>query len=158
MKLVVGVGDMKVSSSPQDELVTHALGSCIGVAAIDPEQHVAGLLHFMLPLSSSSPERAKQNPYMFADTGIPVLLKELFKRGCTKKSLQIKVAGGAQILDDSGFFQIGKRNIVVMRKFFWKNQIMISGENLGGTIARTMHIQIGDGRTWITVNKKELEL
>ena len=62
MKHVVGVGDMKVSNTIGDVIVTHALGSCIGLAIHDPVAHVAGILHFMLPLSSVNPEKARLNP------------------------------------------------------------------------------------------------
>jgi hypothetical protein len=55
MQVVVGVADMKVSNRPEEVLVTHALGSCIGVAIYDPEAKVGGLLHFMLPDSSLDP-------------------------------------------------------------------------------------------------------
>ena len=69
--LVVGVGDMKVSSDPEEVLVTYALGSCIALILYDPEKKAAGMLHYMLPLSKTSPEKAASNPAMFADTGIP---------------------------------------------------------------------------------------
>ena len=45
MQVVVGVADMKVSSKPEEVLVTHALGSCIGVAIYDPQVRVGGILH-----------------------------------------------------------------------------------------------------------------
>jgi len=52
MQLVVGVADMKISNQTQQLIVTHALGSCIGVAVYDPKVKVGGLLHYMLPESS----------------------------------------------------------------------------------------------------------
>jgi len=59
---VVGVADMKLSQNPGDVIVTHALGSCIGIAIHDPVACVAGILHFMLPLSDVNPEKAATNP------------------------------------------------------------------------------------------------
>ena len=61
-------------------LVTYALGSCIAVAVHDPVTSVAGLLHYMLPEASLDWDKAAQNPYMFADTGIPKLLREVCER------------------------------------------------------------------------------
>ena len=52
MNIVVGVADMKISNDPDSVLVTHSLGSCIGVAVYDRAVHAGGLLHFMLPDSS----------------------------------------------------------------------------------------------------------
>ena len=45
MDVIVGVADMKVSRDPRVILVTHSLGSCIGVAVYDPVVKVGGLLH-----------------------------------------------------------------------------------------------------------------
>ncbi|MBW2120105.1 MAG: chemotaxis protein CheD, partial [Deltaproteobacteria bacterium] len=110
MNLIVGVGDMKVSNDPESLLITYSLGSCIGLAIYDPVVKVGGLLHYMLPESSLDGQKAKKNPYMFGDTGIPLLFKEAYKFGAKKNRLKIIVVGGSQILDQKGLFNIGKRN------------------------------------------------
>lgn len=66
---------MKISNTPGTVLVTYSLGSCIAVAIYDPLVRVGGMLHFMLPDSELDPEKAQNNPFMFADTGIPSLFK-----------------------------------------------------------------------------------
>ena len=109
MNLTVGVSDMKVSDDPKSVLVTYSLGSCIGVAIYDPVVRIGGLLHFMLPESNLDPTKAKNNPFMFADTGIPALFKSAYKLGAKKQRIKVVVVGGAQILDQQGFFNIGKR-------------------------------------------------
>ncbi len=68
---IVDVADMRVSAVKGDVLVTHALGSCLGITVYDPTTHVGGLLHVMLPLSTIDPKKGKENPYMFVDTGVP---------------------------------------------------------------------------------------
>ena len=77
-RVVIGVGDMAVSNNTQVTLSTYALGSCIGVVAYDPVVKVGGILHMMLPDSSISPEKAVQQPAMFADTGLPLFFRALF--------------------------------------------------------------------------------
>ncbi len=72
----MGVADMKVSSQQEEVLVTHALGSCIGVAIYDPVARVGGILHFMLPDSSLDAAKGQEHPYRFADTGLPQLFRE----------------------------------------------------------------------------------
>ena len=52
MRYIVGVSDMKLSKNAGDIIVTHALGSCIGIAIHDPDIKVGGILHYMLPKSS----------------------------------------------------------------------------------------------------------
>ena len=152
MDIVVGVGDMKISNDPEDVLVTYSLSSCIGLAIYDPVAKVGGLLHYMLPESSLDGSKARKNPYMFGDTGIPLLFKEAYKLGAKKNKLKVIVVGGAQILDQKGFFNIGKRNHTLLRKMFWKNNVMIDYEEVGGTVNRTIRLEIESGQAWLKVS------
>jgi len=156
--ITVNISDMKVSSNPEDVLVTYSLGSCVGVTLYDPLQKIGGLILCMLPLSKVDPERAKEVPYMFVDTGLPLMLQTLINMGANKNRIVAKVAGGAVLLDDNGMFRIGERNHIVVRKLLWKNNILISSEDVGGTIARTVYLQINDGKTIIKSAGKEYEL
>lgn len=156
--LVIDIADLRVSNDPQVELVTYSLGSCIGVSIWDPEVKVGGLLHYMLPESSISPEKAKANPPMFADTGIPALFRAAYELGAVKKRMVVKIAGGSSLLDDNGTFNIGKRNYVILRKIFWKNGVLIDAEHVGGSLSRTMRLNVGTGRAVLKVRGEEIEL
>jgi len=145
-RIVVGVSDLKISGNIDDELITFALGSCLAVAVYDPEVKVGGLLHFMLPDSSLDSNKAKKNPAMFADTGIPLLFKSCYKLEAEKKRMIVKVAGGARILDDANYFRIGQKNITVLRKIFWKNNVLIDGEDTGKNYNRTVQLDILTGK------------
>lgn len=158
-RLVVGVADCLVSSDPEGALVTYALGSCIGLVVFDPAVRVAGLLHFMLPDSTIDPERARQNPWMFADTGIPRLFHAIYGLGGEKRRLIVRAAGGAQVLDDHGFFNVGKRNCLTLRKILWRAGVMLENEETGGTISRSIRLEVGTGRLWLrTAGEREREL
>ncbi|RJR36810.1 MAG: chemotaxis protein CheD [Deltaproteobacteria bacterium] len=151
MQIVVGVADMKISNQSQQLVVTHALGSCIGVAVYDPHVKVGGLLHYMLPESSLDEEKGRQNPYMFADTGIPQLFRECYKLGAQKHRMLVKVAGGSQVLGGPEHFNIGRRNYAALRKIFLKNNVLIDNEDVGGSKARTMYLEISNGRVWVKI-------
>jgi len=152
VKIIVGVSDMKTSRDPAASLVTYSLGSCIGIAIYDPVAKAGGLLHYMLPESNLDGSKAKNNPFMFADTGIPALFKEAYRLGAKKKRMKVVVVGGAQILDQKGFFNIGKRNHMAVRKIFWKNQVMIDHEDVGGNVNRTVRLDIATGNVHIKVS------
>jgi chemotaxis protein CheD len=158
MKYTVGVSDMKCSCSGRDQIVTHALGSCIGVAIHDSEARVGGILHYMLPLSQVDRAKATANPFMFGDLGIPLLFEEAYRLGARKERLRVVIAGGAQVFEQEDTFAIGKRNIVIARKLFWKNNVLIAAENVGGSIPRTLYLDIGSGRTWFSSRGEETEL
>jgi chemotaxis protein CheD len=147
--LTVGIGDCKVSSTADVVLTTYALGSCIAIAIYDSFAGVGGLLHFMLPESSLNPERASQNPFMFADTGIPYLFHSAYQLGAEKRRLIVRAVGGAQVMDENGVFNIGKRNQLAMRKILWKAGVMLQGEETGGTSSRTVRLEVATGRCWV---------
>ena len=152
MNLIVGVSDMKVSNDLDTTLVTYSLGSCIGIAIYDEVARIGGLLHFMLPESSLDPEKARKNPFMFADTGIPTLFKSAYKLGAKKQRMRVIVAGGAQVLDQSGFFNIGKRNDMAVRKMFHKNNVIIDYRDIGGNVNRTIKLAVENGDVWLKVS------
>lgn len=149
MNIVVGVSDMKVSNDPDSVIVTYSLGSCIGIAIHDPTAGVGGILHYMLPESSLDSVKAQKNPYMFADTGIPALFKSAYKLGGKKQRMKVIVVGGAHVLDQKGFFDIGKRNHMAVKKMFWKNNVMIDHEEVGGNVNRTVKLAVKDGEAWV---------
>jgi chemotaxis protein CheD len=149
--IVIGIGECQVSSNPADVLVTHALGSCIAILVHDPVVKVAGLLHFMLPESSLDLDKAAKRPYVFADTGIPMLFKEAYKLGAVKSRMIVMATGGAQMLDPEGTFNIGKRNHLAMRKIFWKAGVIVHKEEVGGTVSRTVRIEVGTGAVKLRV-------
>ena len=156
---VVGIGDCKVSNDPEDVLVTHALGSCIAVLIHDPVARVAGLLHYMLPESSLDPAKAKLKPFMFADTGIPELFHSTYALGGVKSRLVVMAAGGAQMLDPNGTFNIGKKNQLAMRKIFWKAGVLVRKEEIGGVASRTVRIEVGTGKVMLrTSGSSEQEM
>ena len=147
--VVVGVADCQISKSRDQVLVTYALGSCIAVAIHDPVAGVGGLLHYMLPESAISPAKAGENPYMFADTGIPLLFRRAYEYGAEKRRLVVRVAGGAQGMDSEGIFNIGKRNYLALRKVLWKAGVLVQAEDVGGNVPRTVRLEVGSGRFWL---------
>lgn len=146
IQLVVGVADCQVTNDAAASLVTYALGSCVAVAIHDPVAQVGGMLHLMLPESSLDAAKAERNPYMFADTGIPLLFRQAYAAGADKKRLVVRLAGGAQVMDDAGVFNIGKRNCLTVKKVLWKAGVMISAEALGGNESRTVRLEMDSGR------------
>jgi len=159
VRQIVGVADMKVSNDQKDSIITYSLGSCIGVVIYDPIVKVGGILHYMLPESSIDKGKAAARPYMFADSGIPRLFKTAYQMGAKKQRMIVYVAGGAEILDQKGFFNIGKRNYMALKKIFFKNNVMINKQDVGGNTNRTIRIDIATGDIYIkTSGSKEVKI
>lgn len=158
MNHIIGIAEMKVTDKPDDVLVTYSLGSCIGLSLYDPKARVGGMIHCMLPLSKMDEDKARANPCMFTDTGVLALLQAVFNMGAERRHLIAKVAGGAMFLDEKKIFCIGERNYTVLRKVLWKNNILISAEEVGGTTPRTLTLYMATGRTTIRSGGVEREL
>ncbi|GIU73864.1 MAG: chemoreceptor glutamine deamidase CheD [Bryobacteraceae bacterium] len=148
--VVVGVGDCRVTDEPV-ELVTYALGSCIAVVIWHPVAKVGGLLHFMLPDSSVDRDtQGRANPYRYADTGTPLLFRAAYERGAEKRRLLVRLAGGANVVDTGGVFNIGKRNYAAVRKILWKAGVLVHGEDVGGAVSRTVRLEVATGRCTVS--------
>lgn len=156
MKLkVIGISDMMVSNSLDESLITYSLGSSIGIIIYDPVACVAGLLHSILPFSKMDIQKASRFPYVFVDTGVSLLFKEAVNLGADKKRLQVSAVGCSSIMDDKVFFNIGERNFTVLRKFLWKNNILLNKKDVGGEVSKTIKVSVMDGN--ITVKYGGLE-
>jgi chemotaxis protein CheD len=144
-RVVVGVGDMSVSNNATITLSTYGLGSCVAIVAYDPIMKIGGLLHVMLPESKLSPAKAAKQPAMFIDTGLPLLLTAL--RGLRADFARTKVflAGGATIMCTNDLFKIGERNVAAAQYLLSRYGLQVRHSSLGGTINRTVHLNIGTG-------------
>jgi chemotaxis protein CheD len=156
--ICVDISDMKLSRSREDVLVTYSLGSCVGLTLFDPVAGIGAMIHCMLPMSKIDPEKARQKPYMFVDTGVASMLGELYAAGAQRHNLIAKVAGAGSPLGREQTFRIGERNYTILRKFLWKNNILIAKEDVGGSKARTLYLNMADGRTMVKSEGQEVEL
>ena len=157
MKYIVAVGDMKIGRKT-DLVVTHALGSCLGLMVYDPVERVGGLLHAMLPLSKINPQKAEANPYMFVDTGVPALFKALYEIGGQKPRMVVKAAGCGNPMGKNEMFKIGERNYTVLKKLLWKNNVLLAANDVAGTDSRTVHFDLSTGQTIISKIGQKWEL
>jgi chemotaxis protein CheD len=157
-RLVVGIGEFAVSNRKDDVIITHALGSCIAVCIWDPTNFVAGLLHLLLPDSRINPQRAKDQPAAFADTGIPMLFQAAYQQGLQKNRCMVRLVGGAEVAGSGATFDIGKRNILASKNMLWRNGVLIKGEDVGGKAVRTVNLFVGDGRLQITSGREQINV
>ena len=149
MEHIVGVADMKVSNQAGDTIVTYSLGSCIGLAIYDSKVGVGGMLHYLLPDSAIDEMKAKSNPFMFADTGIPTLFKQAYALGAEKSRIKVFVAGGAEIMEQEGIFNIGRRNYSALMQILTRNNVSIWKQAVGGNSNRTIKMDISSGAIYL---------
>ncbi|MCA9608567.1 MAG: chemotaxis protein CheD [Myxococcales bacterium] len=124
--------------------MTFGLGSCVAVCAVDESAGVGGLLHFMLP-SRESGMRDDSRIAVYADSGIEALLQELEVAGAVLRRTRVKIVGGAA-MSSVVSMDIGKRNVLAARRLLWARRLPVDVDETGGSIARTVRMEVPTGR------------
>lgn len=151
---------MRVSREPTEVLVCYGLGSCVGMALYDPWLRVGALVHVVLPDSELG--RGGELPGKFADTAVTAALTEMVRMGALPTRLQVRLAGGARMLQVSGVthrLDIGARNLEALRAALQGARLPVMAADTGGNYGRTMSLAIGTGRVSVgTAGRGEREL
>lgn len=149
----MGMGEIIVSALPDTVITCVGLGSCIAVCAHDKLARVGGMAHVVLPKSHGI---KVDNPAKFADTAVPLLLKEITKLGAMRDRLIIKIAGGAKVALAPGIkdiFNTGEKNITHVIEALKKENIALAAADTGGNLGRTVKLYLNTGKITIkTVN------
>lgn len=157
--IVVDLADMKVTNNVAARLTSNVLGACVALAVYDPEAKVGGLLQFLLPESTLDRNKALKNPYLFADTGIPLLFRRCYKLGAAKERMTVRMAGGGSILDRANLFDMGSRNQMAARKILGNNGVALANELVGGHAGMTLVLKMESGEMVVKYSSgEELQL
>ena len=137
-EIAVRMGEIAVSKTAGDVLVSLGLGSCIGLALVDQRRGIAGLAHIMLPEAIAGGGPIGK----FADLAVPELIAQVTALGTSKPMLKAVLVGGAQMfsLGASGALDIGKRNDEAVRDLLGKERIPVVAAETGGSKGRTIRV------------------
>lgn len=157
---IVSIGELQVSATVGEVLITYALGSCLAVCIHDPVARVGGMLHAMLPEADRGRPARGGSRARFIDVGVPRLFRECYALGARKERLVVKIAGGARVTRHSAedYFRIGERNVDALRRLLGRNGVPIAAADVGGQASRTVSLQIGTGIVTVKSNGVEYEL
>ncbi len=140
----VGIAEGKVVMRP-GKLISHALGSCVGICLYDGKSGVAGMVHILLPERSNAIR--KDNPYKFADSGVEALLRQMEEAGAQRKRMTAKIAGGAKMFASNGLAEtVGERNLKAARDILARLRIPVVAEDTGKDYGRTICFDSGSGK------------
>jgi chemotaxis protein CheD len=138
----VGIADYAISSSP--DILRTILGSCVGICLYDPESKIGGMCHIMLPSMKDHSKSVKK----YADSAIPLLLKDMEERGAKRASVIAKITGGAKMFsvsENSVMGEIGNNNIARVREVLKGLNVPLSAEDTGGNYGRTIDFFLESG-------------
>lgn len=144
-KIKVGLAEARVARAP-DTLISYGLGSCLGIAIVDPFVKVGGLAHALLAVQAGG--NPDGNPLKYVDSAIDSVLDALAEAGCARGALLAKIAGGAHMFEAvsrSEGMNIGERNARAAREKLEALGIPLVAEDVGGDYGRTIELEPGDG-------------
>ncbi len=158
--ILVGMAETKTAKGPAT-FACLGLGSCIGIAILDPIAKVAGMVHVMLPEAFA--DRPIEKPGKFADTGVPHLISELEKLGAMKSRMKIAISGGAQVFKfgdgTASRMDIGNRNSTAVLAQLKSLGLHVVAQDIGGHNGRTMTFDSSTGEIRVkTVAQGEAQL
>lgn len=133
-----------------------ALGSCVAVVVHDPVSRVTGMAHVALPSCGGENSRDLWPGY-YADTAIPRLVRELerVRGGRVGGRLSVKLVGGASIVGGLSGMNIGKRNVLGVRRALKSAGLRAMVEEVGGSVSRTVRVRVLDAQTTVTTPERE---
>ena len=144
--ILVGIGEIAISNKPGETLKTMALGSCVGIVMLSKKKNIVAMAHVALPDSSINHNGRNNIPGYFADQAVPNLLKELKRYDVSTFDITVKLIGGSSIMDPVGIFNIGKRNILAVRKCLWHYKLGAVSEDVAGNISRSVSVNLKTGK------------
>jgi chemotaxis protein CheD len=142
--VMVGMGQLVVSNSPNEVLAALGLGSCVAVCAYDALTKLAGMIHVVLPTNIATTDAT---PAKSAELGVPRLIDAMVEKGSARCRLRIAIAGGANVLTTSSGagLDIGTRNIAAVKAALEKTGLKCIADHVGGNSSRTVRLKVASG-------------
>lgn len=141
----------------QPTVMLTVLGSCVAACLHDPHAGVAGMNHFMLPDEAIS---GAEHPdaMRYGTHSMDMLVRELVKAGASRERLQAKVFGGAAVLPNMPFLNVGDRNAQFVLRYLDEQKINLYAQDLGGSYARRVGFMGDSGKVVVRKLRASQEL
>jgi chemotaxis protein CheD len=146
-------GDYYVTGNPGEMIVT-ILGSCVAACLHDPVAKVGGMNHFLLPDSGESNLAAPTESARYGVFAMEQLINGMLKLGALKSRIEVKVFGGANVINNSSM--IGSKNVAFVRQFLKKEGLNITSSDLGHDYPRRVRFYPDTGKALLLkLHRKE---
>ena len=150
-RFMVAMADLMVSQDQSLTLCTFPLKSLPGDRHSRPGRQGGRHLARHTARFGIGPKRAAARPGMFLDTGLARLLANAEALKVKKENLLVYVAGASEILDETTFFNLGKRNYTVLAGLLARHGVTIYAEDVGGRANRTMQLNLATGEVRVKI-------
>ena len=133
-------GEHRITRDP-DVVLTTILGSCVAACIRDPMAGIGGMNHFLLPGVEDS---ATSDAECYGVHAMELLLNALLAQGASRRRLEAKLFGGAKTI--AGRADVGAMNADFASRFLQREQIVVVGECLRGSMGRRVQYWPVSGR------------
>jgi chemotaxis protein CheD len=116
------------------ELICTTLGSCVSACLRDARAGVAGMNHFMLPVSSEGNPCWMNMATRFGSAAMEYLINEMLKQGASRENLEVKLVGGGRIIQS--MYDVGRRNIDFVLEYTRLEELKVMASDLGDIYPR----------------------
>lgn len=135
--------------SNHGEMVSTVLGSCVSACIRDKMLGIGGMNHFMLPTSgqyssSSWTDTPVNSATRYGNVAMERLINAILALGGSKSNLEIKLFGGAKVLDIA--LDIGGKNIDFVMEYLKKEKFDVQVYDVGGIYPRKINYYTSSGR------------
>lgn len=157
-KLNVSRASCKVSNEKDCSIYTDKICSGIAVVAWSQSKQCGGILYSLLPTSENRASNHDFNPYMFVDTGLISFFESLVSFNEELSSFRINIIGGADVIDETNTFIIGKNNFKKCRSILTTYNFSSIIETMQIVETPQVTLNLGDGVITLNTPLKEHSL
>jgi putative nucleotidyltransferase with HDIG domain len=122
-----------VISNGKSQVLEAYLGTCVGVSLCDRHANVGGLIHLLLPEPTGI--GGDSQPALYAKTGLPLFIQELYNEGASKNEMEAYLAGGALVgplSEKDLILNIGGRTTEIVEDILDQEGITVRKSETGG--------------------------
>lgn len=151
MNIFLKPGEIFISREPA--IVSTILGSCVAITIFNERLKVGGICHALLPGSRSLQDA---DYYRYVDGSIAYMLKKLEAIGIQKHEMEIKLLGGADVLDivDVKRPSVGQQNIEKALEIMNTEKLTLTLSDVGGKTGRNIRFYTHTGMVLLKRIKK----
>ncbi len=150
-EVLVNSGEVKACRG-EGILQASAIGSCVVVAAYDPDSAVGGMAHVMLPGESGGQDSSVKTKY--AKDALEEMMRVMSDLGTMEARVHVCLIGGGNVLGD-GDDSPGPDIVRSLIEILGRRGITPVAMEVGGTQRRSCALHVARGRVTYTVGDSE---
>jgi chemotaxis protein CheD len=141
------IGPGEVYATQRNMVIVTVLGSCVSACLRDPQTHVGGMNHFMLPHHEGKPDGPLSESARYGAYAMEVLVNHLLSLGARRDRLEAKIFGAGRIVP--GMSDVGAKNAKFAVEYLERERIPVRAQDLGRHEASKVYFFPRTGRVLV---------